>query len=88
MVANAFGQYLSATLALRIPVQRVGAPVRPHSTFRNLRLAVNQIGSAPLAACPMKHAYIQARARVPSQHPVYMCTQGNGPVHSHGIKLA
>ena len=88
VVANAFGQYLSATLALRIPVQRVGAPVRPHSTFRNLRLAVNQIGSAPLAACPMKHAYIQARARVPSQHPVYMCTQGNGPVHSHCIKLA
>jgi hypothetical protein len=88
VVASAFGQYLSATFALRLPTLRSGAADRPHTTFRNLRLAVSQIGSAQLSACPMKREWIRARASVPSQHHFYMCTQGNGPVHAHSVRLA
>lgn len=88
VVANAFGKFLSAALTLRIRVPRQGAPQPRMSTFRNLRLAANQVGIAQLAACPLKNADIQARASVPSEHPFYMCTQGNGPVHAHNVRLA
>lgn len=88
VVAAAFGKFLSAALTLRVRVPRQGAPQPRMSTFRNLRLAANQVGVAQLAACPLKNADIQARASVPSEHPFYMCTEGNGPVHAHNVRLA
>ena len=88
VVASAFGKYLSAAFILRVRVPKQGAPQPKMSSIRNLRLAATQVGINQLAACPMKNTEIRARASVPSEHPFYMCAEGNGPVHAHNVRLA
>jgi len=90
--AHAFGQYLSASLRITLPIPRAGsaAAQRPASLscIRNLRQAVAALGIGKLAACPLKAAAISARAKVVSDAPFYMCERGSGFVHAHRTKLA
>jgi hypothetical protein len=90
--AHAFGQFLSATLRIILPIPRAGQQNQQKplslSCMRNLRAAAATIGVAKLAACPLKAAGISARAKVPSEAHFYMCDRGSGPVHAHRAKLA
>ena len=83
-LAAARGHYLSAALSVRLPLPKEGRDFQL-STVRNLRLAVHQLGIAPLVACPMKARAMAARARVPAEHHVYMA---DGPAHAHRVRLA
>jgi len=90
--AHAFGQYLSASLRVTLPIPRANSfsaqkPIAL-SCVRNLRAAAAEVGVAKLAACPLKAAGISARAKVPSDSHFYVCERGSGPVHSHRAKLA
>lgn len=87
--AHAYGQYLSASLRITLPVPRASSqkPVSL-SCVRNLRQAVTNLGVGKLAACPLKAAAITARAKVVSDAPFYMCDRGSGFVHAHRVKLA
>jgi hypothetical protein len=87
-VASAYGQYLSACLGISVPVPRSAAKFSL-STARNMRKAAEDIGlGAAIAACVFKARMVQARARVVTDAPFYMCDRGQGFVHSHRIKLA
>lgn len=86
---HAFGKYLSACLRMSFPIPRVSAHAQPMSLsfVRNLKKASTEIGASKLAACPLKMAHINARAKVESTSHFYMCDQGNGPVHAHRVVL-
>lgn len=86
--ASAFGQYLSATLRVSIPLPRK-AEVKDFdlTTMRNLRQAAKDVGILKLAACPVKAKYISARSKVPSDHLFYHC-DGGGLAHAHNVRLA
>jgi hypothetical protein len=85
--AGAYGQYLSAFLGISLPVPRSAAKFGL-STARNMRKAAEDIGlGAALAACVNKARMIRARAAVVTDHHVYMCSRGEGFVHSHRTKL-
>jgi hypothetical protein len=90
--AHAFGQYLSASLRIILPIPRACGQQQQRplslSCMRNLRAAAASMGVAKLAACPLKAAGISARAKVPSEAHFYMCDRGSGPVHAHRAKLA
>ncbi len=85
--ARAYGQFASACLNVSLPIPR-SAEGFELSTMRNLRQAAKDIGLADaLTKCALKSRIIQARAQVASDHPFYMCSRGEGLVHSHRIKL-
>ena len=91
--AHAFGQYLSASLRVTLPLPRApqgsssSSAVRL-SCIRNLTAAALATGISKVAACPLKSAAIAARARVQTDAHFYMCDRGGGPVHAHRVKLA
>ena len=85
--AAAFGQYLSATLRVTIPIPKKTQGFSL-STMRNMRKAADDIGLHKLAGCPVKAKMMQARAKVPSDHLFYMCDKGEGPVHAFNKILA
>lgn len=85
--ATAFGQYLSACLSVCLPVPEDTSKFEL-STIRNMKLASEKSGLAQaVASCVMKHKLIKARAAVASDHHIYMCDKGEGPVHAHRVKL-
>ena len=88
--AYAFGQYLSATLRFTMPIPRASMEDEPTvlSGMRNLRRAATELGFNKIAAFRPKMAAIHARAKIPSDHPFYMCDRGGGVVHSHRHVLA
>jgi hypothetical protein len=87
ITASAFGQYLSATLNLHVPIPRADAAFTL-TAVHNLRAAAEQLGLSRIAGCPIRLKRIAARASIPSDHHIYMCDRGEGPVHSHRVRLA
>jgi hypothetical protein len=87
ITASVFGQYLGVALRLHVPLHREDAQFTL-TAVRSVRAAVQQLGIGSLAACPLKLKRVEARAQIPSIHPIYMCAQGEGPVHSHRVRLA
>jgi hypothetical protein len=87
ITASAFGQYLSAALRLHVPIPRADARFSL-TAVHNIRAAVDRLGLSALAGCPIRLKRIEARATVPSDHHIYMCNRGEGPVHSHRVRLA
>lgn len=88
--ASAFGQYLSATLTVHVPIPKMSEVTKfSLSTIRNMKRASDDLGLAEtFAACLMKKQAIQCRAAVVTDHHIYMCDRGDGFVHSHRVKLA
>ena len=87
ITASAFGQYLSVALRIHVPLPRSEARFTL-TAVRSMRAAVHKLGLASLAACPLKLKRVESRAQVPSLHHIYMCDKGEGPVHSHRVRLA
>lgn len=88
--ASAFGQYLSATLTVHVPIPKMSEVAKfSLSTVRNMKKASDDLGlTETFSACLMKKQAIQCRAAVVTDHHIYMCDQGDGFVHSHRVKLA
>jgi hypothetical protein len=85
--AVAFGQYLSATLRITMPVPK-NTKGFSLSSMRNIRKAADDIGIRKLSSCPIKAKMINARASIKSDHAFYMCDKGEGFVHSYNSRLA
>lgn len=87
--ARAFGQFLSAALTVHIPLPTREAAQRfSLSTVRNMKQAADELGlTSAISACLLKKQSIRARSAVATEHHVYMCDQGGGPVHAHRVKL-
>ena len=87
VTASAFGQYLSAALRLHVPIPRAGSPYTV-TAVHNMHLAAAKLGVDRLAQCPHLLKHVASRAEIPSVHHIYMCQQGEGPVHSHRVRFA
>lgn len=85
--ARAYGQFLSATLQLTLPIPRKNDKFSL-SCMRNLRRAAADVGLKKAQGCPVKARMITARARVKSDHLFYMCERGEGFVHAMNKTLA
>lgn len=85
--AVAFGQYLSATLRITLPVPRKTQGFTL-TAMRNMRRAGREVGLTKLASCPIRARMLTARSRVRSEHLFYMCDRGEGPVHAYNKRIA
>ena len=80
--------YLSAGIRLCIPIPPAANNTLKTSMVSNIKLAAQDVGIDRLLLNPEKLAHVFKQAKIPTDHPFFMCSETHTLVHSYAINLA